>query len=205
MLQEPGPEQRSHGITATSWSTTGPCGISSTGRVMPPQFHQPSRGSACLRFTSRSTSSLTLPGRRPRARRVNGAYGSSWAAIRRPLSHTEALRRTAPKCSAQPNPRGVAGAEKRNRYQRDRAVERGGQEPGVEHVRHLHPAPAAARAAITPAVEAAAGVRVEAELPAVRELERPGQCLRDSGQGEGAGQRQPEHAQAKANTTPSTT
>ena len=61
------------GITATSWSTTGPCGIKVTGRVMPPQFHQPSRGRACLRFTTRTTSSFILPGLSPRAASVNGA------------------------------------------------------------------------------------------------------------------------------------
>jgi hypothetical protein len=79
-------------------------------------------------------------------------------------------------------------------------VEGGGQQAGVEHVRHLHAAPAAARAPVAPAVEPAAGVRIEAELPAMRERDRPRQRV------SGAGQREErEGGQAKANTTPSTT
>src|SRR5689334_22088112 len=90
VVHVPGPEQVSEGITPRPECTTGPCGMSVTGRVIPPQFHQPSRGSACLRLTTRSTCSLTRPGRSPRAGSVNGEYGSSWEPICLPLSHTVA-------------------------------------------------------------------------------------------------------------------
>ena len=52
--------------------TTGPRATSATGRVMPPQFHQPSRSSGARRLSTRTTSVFGWPGRRPVAGSSNG-------------------------------------------------------------------------------------------------------------------------------------
>src|SRR5207247_7827188 len=73
--QRPLAAQASRGSSAGAFRTTGPCGTSVTGRVIPPQFHQPSRGSGPLRLSTSTTSSFGWPGRRGPAGSVNGTYG----------------------------------------------------------------------------------------------------------------------------------
>ncbi len=112
------PSQATSERTPTSSHSTRPTGSSVTGRVIPPQFHQPSRSSALRSFETRTTRSLTWPaGRSPSAGSVNGSNCARWRPSLRPLSQTVASRRTPAKCSAQPNPAGANGVLSRIRYQ----------------------------------------------------------------------------------------